>query len=148
MRELSHKSSLKRQSANVFLCYSHRDQDAIHSLCARLKKDGVDVWLDREKLLPGQNWEHEIRAAIIRSQVVIVCLSKRFHKQKGYRHEELKIALEKAALLPDNEIFIIPARLEDCDSPDSLRHLHRVDLFVPNGYEKLMQALRKQLATA
>ena len=105
----------------------------------------MEVWLDREKLLPGQNWEHEIRTAIIRSQVVIVCISKSFNKQKGYRHEELKIALEKAALLPNNEIFIIPTRLENCDIPDSLRHLHRVDLFEANGYKKLMQALRKRI---
>ena len=146
MSRLFHKSCLKKQSANIFLCYSHADRDAVQTLYSRLKKDSVQVWLDREKLIPGQNWEHEIRAAIIRSQVVIVCLSKRFNKQKGYRHEELKIALEKADSLPDDEIFIIPARLENCDTPDSLRHLHRVDLFEADGYEKLMQALRKQFA--
>ena len=143
MSRLFHKLCLKKQSANIFLCYSHADRDAVHALYSRLKKDGVDAWLDRERLLPGQNWEHEIRAAIIRSPAVIVCLSKRFNKQKGYRHEELKIALEKAGSLPDDEIFIIPARLENCDTPDSLRHLHRVDLFEADGYKKLMQALRK-----
>jgi hypothetical protein len=147
MNEILHKSDLKRHSAKVFLCYSHRDQEAVQTLYFRLKKDGVEVWLDREKLLPGQNWEYEIRGAIISSQIVIVCLSRHFNRQKGYRHEELKIALEKAALLPDDEIFIIPARLEKCDTPDSLRHLHRVDLFEADGYKKLMQALRKQIAS-
>ena len=147
MSELFHKSGLKNKPDNVFLCYSHTDRDTVHTLYSRLKKDGVDVWLDSEKLLPGQDWEHEIRAAILRSQAVIVCLSKCFNKQMGYRHEELKIALEKAALFPDGEIFIIPARLEDCDTPDSLRHLHRVDLFEANGYKKLMQALRKRITS-
>ena len=28
---------------------------------ARLTKDGVDAWLDKEKLLPGQDWELEVR---------------------------------------------------------------------------------------
>ena len=147
MSRLFHKSCLIKQSANVFLCYSHTDRKTVHTLYARLKKDGVDVWLDSEKLLPGQNWEHEIRAAIIRSHAVIVCLSRRFNRQKGYRHQELKIALEKAYSLPDNEIFIIPARLESCDTPDSLRHLHRVDLFEVDGYKKLMQALRKRITS-
>ncbi len=147
MPKFLHKSDLKKQSAKVFLCYSHTDREVIRPLYSRLKKDGVELWLDREKLLPGQNWEDEIRKAIIRSHVVIVCLSRHFNKQKGYRHEELKIALEKAALLPDDEIFIIPARLEKCDTPDSLRHLHRVDLFEVDGYNKLMQALRKQIAS-
>lgn len=146
MNRLSDKSHRKKQPTKVFLCHSRTDQDAVHALYVRLKKDGMDVWLDSEKLIPGQDWEHEIRKAIIRSQVVIVCLSRHFNKQKGYRHEELKIALEKADSLPDDGIFIIPARLEKCDLPNSLRHLHRVDLFEADGYKKLMQALRKRIA--
>jgi hypothetical protein len=35
--------------------------------------------------------------------------------------------------------------LEDCDTPNSLLHLHRVDLFEADGYKKLMQALRKRI---
>ena len=114
---------------------------------SRLKKNGMDVWLDRENLQPGQNWEHEIRKAILKSDVVVVCLSKEFNKQKGFRHEELKIALEKENLIPGDEIFIIPVRLEKCDMPKSLRHLHRVDLFERGGYKRLIRALRKHTET-
>ncbi|NTW13178.1 MAG: toll/interleukin-1 receptor domain-containing protein, partial [Anaerolineales bacterium] len=76
---------------------------------------------------------------------VVVCLSRVFDEKKGYRHEELKLALEKANFLPDDEVFIIPLRLEECDMPESLRHLHRVDLFKPGGYKRLVQALRKRV---
>jgi len=110
-------------------------------------KDRIDVWLDAEKLQPGQNWKHEIRKAILKSDVVIVCLSRAFSKQKGYRHEELKVALERAPLFSEDEIFIIPARLENCDLPESLRHLHRVDLFEDDGYKKLIRTLRKYVST-
>jgi|SRR4026207_180120 len=147
MNKLLDKSVLEKQSARVFLCYSHTDNDAVQALCSRLKKDDIEIWLDKEKLLPGQDWEYEIRNAILKSNVVIVCLSRHFNKQRGYRHEELKIALEKAASLPDGEIFIIPARLEKCDLPNSLSHLHRVDLFEADGYKKLMRALRKHIAS-
>jgi len=135
--------SQSKNPLKVFLCHSHTDRDIVHTLYSRLKKDGVEAWLDKEKLLPGQDWEYEIHKAIIKSHVVIVCLSQHFNKQQGYRHEELKIALEKANSLPDGEIFIIPARLEKCDMPDSLRHLHRVDLFETDGYKKLMRALKQ-----
>ncbi len=64
-------------------------------------------------------------------------------KQKGFRHEELKIALEKANLIFDDNVFIIPVRLEECNMPDSLLHLHRVDLFETGGYKKLIYTLRK-----
>ena len=87
---------LKKWHLKVFLCHSHADAAAVHALYTRLKNSGVDAWLDKEKLLAGQNWEHEIRKAILKSDVVIACLSRGFNKQQGFRHEELKIALEKA----------------------------------------------------
>lgn len=124
----------------VFLIHAHGDRDAVHKLHQRLRMDGIHAWLDADNLQPGQNWQSEIRKAILKSDAVIVCLSRAFNKQYGYRHEELKLALEKADLLMD-EIFIIPVRLEECDMPESLRHIHRVDLFKNGGYKKLMHAL-------
>ncbi|MEP7134518.1 MAG: toll/interleukin-1 receptor domain-containing protein [Chloroflexota bacterium] len=130
------------QQIHVFLVHAHSDKDTVHKLYTRLLKDGIHVWLDAENLQPGQDWQNEIRKAILKSDVVIVCLSRGFDKQHGYRHEELKIALDKAKLLIGDEIFIIPVRLEQCDLPDSLRHLHRVDLFNAGGYKKLVSVLR------
>jgi hypothetical protein len=43
---------------------------------------------------------------------------------------------------PEGEIFIIPARLEECDNLESLRKWHWVDLFEDDGYEMLKRALR------
>ena len=48
----------------VFLCHAHADRDAVRGLYDRLTKDGVDAWLDKEKLLPGQDWELETRRAV------------------------------------------------------------------------------------
>ena len=132
-----------KRPLKVFLCHSHTDRDVVHALYARLKKDGVDAWLDVESLQPGQNWKHEIRKAILKSDMVIICLSRNFNKQQGYRHKELKIALEKAKSTIEDTIFVIPVRLEKCDMPESLSHLHRVDLFKTGGYKKLISALSK-----
>lgn len=132
-----------KQHLDVFLIHAHSDKETVHKLYIRLIKDGIRAWLDVENLQPGQDWQQEIRKAILKSDVVIVCLSHEFNEQQGYRHEELKLALEKAKLIIDN-IFIIPVRLEKCNMPDSLRHLHRVDLFKIGGYKKLIDALKEQ----
>ena len=129
-----------KKQLKVFLIHAHTDRLAVHKLHQRLVSNGIDAWLDVENLQPGQDWQSEIRRAILTSDAVIVCLSRAFNKQHGYRHEELKLALEKSNLLVDG-VFIIPARLEECDMPESLRHLHRVDLFVKGGYKKLVRAL-------
>jgi len=130
----------------IFLLYARSDKEAVHRLYWRLVKQGANVWLDQEKILPGQDWEYEIRKAIQSSDIVIVCLSRQFTKQGGYRHEELRIALEKANSLPSSEMFLIPARLEKCDTPEPLRRWQRVDLFEAHGYKKLMSALKEHVA--
>ena len=38
------------------------------------RSDGVRCWFDEEDLLPGQNWDREINAAIRRSRFVLACL--------------------------------------------------------------------------
>lgn len=129
----------------IFLLYARGDQEAIRRLYQRMIKEGADVWLDREKILPGQDWQYEIRKAIQGSDVIIVCLSRQFNKQGGYRHEELKLALAKARSLPEGRCFIIPARLEKCELPEALRRWHYVDLFEAHGYKKLLDALRYQI---
>ncbi|MGE5776809.1 MAG: toll/interleukin-1 receptor domain-containing protein [Chloroflexota bacterium] len=130
----------------IFLLYARGDQEAVRQLYRRINREGANVWLDREKILPGQDWQYEIRKAIQNSDIVIVCLSRHFNKQGGYRHEELKIALAKARSLPEGACFIIPALLERCDLPDALRRWQRVDLFEARGYKKLVSALTRQIA--
>jgi hypothetical protein len=131
----------EKRPLKVFLCHAHADRDAVRGLYTRLTKDGVDAWLDKEKLLPGQDWELEIRKAVREADVVVVCLSKQFN-QAGFRQKEVRLALDTAMEKPEGEIFIIPARLEECDNLESLRKWHEVDLFEDDGYEMLMRALR------
>jgi len=130
-----------KRPLKVFLCHAHSDKNVVRDLYLRLKRDGVDAWLDKEKLLPGQDWEYEIRRAVHQSDVVVVCLSKQFN-QAGFRQKEVRLALETAMEQPEGEIFIIPARLEECDTIGSLKKWHWVDLFEDDGYQRLIQALR------
>ena len=133
-----------KKASKVFLCHSHHDQRIVHDLWSRLKKNGINVWLDRESLLPGQDWEQEIRKTILKSDAVIVCLSRRFNNPRGFRHEEVRVALQKAQSL-DGKVFLIPVRLETCSMPESLKHLHRVDLFERGGYKKLLLVLKEKV---
>jgi len=129
----------------VFLCHAHSDATAVHDLFHYLRREGVDVWLDKESLLPGTDWEFEIHKAVRASDVVVVCLSKRFNRA-GFRQKEVRIALDIALEKLEGEIFIIPARLEECETPENLSKWHWVDLFEEGGRQKLIQALRVRAA--
>ena len=129
-----------KRPLKVFLCHAHNDAATVRALYSRLKREGVDVWLDKEKLLPGANWELEIRKAVQEADVVVVCLSKQFN-QAGFRQKEVRIALDTAMEKLEGDIFIIPARLEECDVPDNLSRWHWVDLFEVGGHHRLIRAL-------
>ena len=131
---------IENRPLRVFLCHAHSDADAVRTLYRQLKREGIDAWLDNENLLPGVDWELEIRKAVHDSDIVIVCLSKQFDKA-GFRQKEVKIALDAAMEQPEGEVFIIPARLEECETPESLKRWQWVDLFEEDGTKKLIRAL-------
>ena len=140
--------SRSKQQKHVFLIYAHSDKKAVHKLYQHLIRDRVKTWLDEKELMPGQNWKHEIRQAILRSDFVVICLSKRFNKQGGFRHEELRIALGKAKTVAEDKIFLIPARLERCHLLESVYPWQCVDLFEADGYKKLLKTLKEAMSSA
>lgn len=74
--------------------------------------------------------------------MVLVCLSAQSVTKEGFVQKEIKFALDKADEKPDGTIFIIPARIEDCDVPERISKFHWVDLFSDDGYEWLIKALQ------
>jgi hypothetical protein len=130
-----------KRPLRVFLCHASNDEPVVIKLYERLVEDGIDAWLNTEKLLPGQNWRIEIHKAVKNSDVVIVCLSSKSVTKEGYVQTEIKLALDAADEKPDETIFIIPARLDDCKVPERISQYHWVDLFSENGYERLLKAL-------
>jgi len=131
----------KARALRVFLCHSSGDKPAVRELYQRLCAEGIDAWLDEEKLLPGQNWQLEIPKAVRASDVVLVCLSRNSINKAGYIQKEIKFALDVADEQPEGAIFLIPAKLEECDVPDRLSQWQWVNLYEAKGYERLMRAL-------
>jgi formylglycine-generating enzyme required for sulfatase activity len=125
----------------VFLCHSSGDKPAVRNLYRKLHEDGFDPWLDKEKLLPGQNWRLEIPKAIRNSDVVIVCVSRSSLTKEGYLQNEIKDALQVAEEKPPETIFIIPVRLEEVDIPERLSDWHAADIYEQGGYQYLTRAL-------
>lgn len=132
----------EKRTLKVFLCHASGDKPQVRNLYKRLSTEGVDAWLDQEKLLPGQDWRVEIPRAVQEADVVVVCLSNKSITKEGYIQKEIKFALDSADEKPDGTIFLIPARLEDCPVPEKLSRWQWVDLFEDNGYLKLLSSLK------
>ena len=133
--------------ARVFIAYVEEDMAAAKKLYAAFEQCGFRPWLDRKKLLPGQNWPRAIETAIQASNFFVACFSQRSICKRGSFHSELRFALSCAAQVPLDEIFFIPVRLDGCEVPRRIsRNIQYVDLF-PNwgrGVATIVGVMKKQ----
>lgn len=129
----------------VFLSYAHEDFVHAEKLYEVLTAiPSVELWFDKESLLPGQKWEIEIRKAIGDSRFFLLLLSSHSTSKIGFYQKEIRRALEVFEGYPDGEIFLIPVRLDDCKlHMEQLTSIHYVDLF-PDwdmGIAKILRVL-------
>ena len=70
------------------MSYSRKDEAVMRRVATYLRNQGVNVWVDNEKLIPGTPiWETEIEKAITGASAVIVILSPDSKKSEWMRRE-------------------------------------------------------------
>jgi hypothetical protein len=140
---------LPRNRPKVFVAYVQEDAGAAEKLFDALEAGGFDPWLDRRKLLPGQNWPRSIDDAIDTSDFFLACFSRRSVKKKGGFQAEIRYALDCTRRVPLDEIFLIPARLDACPVPARIqREVQYIDLFPDwdRGFRRIVAAMRRQMS--
>lgn len=138
---------LPRNRPKVFVAYVQEDAASAERLFEALELAGFDPWLDRRKLLPGQNWPRSIEEAITTSDFFLACFSHRSVKKKGGFQAEIRYALDCTQRIPLDEIFLIPARLDACPVPVRIqRETQYIDLFPDwdRGFKRIVTAMRRQ----
>jgi len=134
------------ESARVFIAYAVEDLAGIRRLCDALRAERCSPWLDKEKLLPGQNWPRAIERAIDVADAFVACFSSHSTRKRGQFQSELRYALDCARKRPLDEAFFIPVRMEECEVPRSVtERVQYLDLF-PDwkmGVRRLARAIRK-----
>lgn len=135
----------EKQKLEVFLCHASADKPKVKSLYRKLLREkNIEPWLDQAKLLPGQNWDLEIRKAVSKTDVILVCLSKHSISKEGYVQKEIKLALDVADEKLEGEIFLIPLKFEECEVPARLSTWQWLNYFEEKAYERLLQSLQKR----
>ncbi len=133
----------------IFIAYVQEDLETVRRLSADLKREGYQPWLDKESLMPGQNWPRSIERAIDVADFFIACFSKRSVTKRGVFQSELRYALDCARHLPLDDVFLIPVRLDDCRPPERISNrLQHVDLFVnwKEGIRRICSTMERELA--
>jgi len=125
----------------VFLSYASEDRDEVNELYGRLSDAGYGPWMDKRNILPGEQWELTIYSAIRRADFFLACVSPRSVGKRGFLQKEIKQALSYWQEKLNDDIYVIPVRLEPCEAPEPLNQFEWVDLFEPEGFARLCQVL-------
>ena len=130
----------------VFVAYVAEDLPLARKLRDGIAAAGCSAWLDRDKLLPGQNWPRAIERAIAISDAFVACFSPRAIAKRGQFQSELRYALDCARRLPLEAVFVVPVRFEACEVPSSVAdQVHYVDLFPDwdRGLKRILRSIRR-----
>ena len=134
----------------VFIAYAAEDIEWARRLADELRGAGCSPWLDKEKLLPGQNWPRAIERAIDTADAFIACFSPRSIFKYGQFQSELRYALDCARKRPLEESgdasFLIPVRIEECAVPKRIaEQVQYVDLFPSweKGARRVIRAVKR-----
>ncbi|HIJ85539.1 MAG: WD-repeat protein [Magnetococcales bacterium] len=129
---------------DVFISYSSEDIVLVKKLVSRLKKDGINVWFDKNKIDPGAGISTEIEKGIKDSLVAILVLSKNSINSKWCIAERETVIHRD----PNNEQKrFIPIRIDDLIIPDFLDRLSVIDHRGRGNYKQILNSLkdRKEL---
>ena len=130
---------------DAFFSYNSRDREAVTSLVARLKRDSLSIWIDVDKLRPGNDWAKETRSAFARAHTVAIFIGPNgIGPQQG---PELEEALARSAA-SEGRVRLIPVLLPGAETkllPPSIGKYLWVDFrdSLDNGdaYDRLKAAL-------
>jgi len=131
-----------KAAAQIFLSYAREDEEEVEELYQKLSVAGFKPWMGKKDVVPGEKWPSAIRRAIRDSDFFLVCLSANSVKKRGWVQREMKQALDLWQEKLEDDIYLIPVRLEDCEAPESLREFQWVNLFEADGWAQLEKAIQ------
>jgi WD40 repeat protein len=94
---------------HVFLSHSSTDKPAVEQLARRLAGEGIQAWLDKWNLIPGDPWQPAIEKALAESETCAV-----FVGLSGFgpwQNEEMRAAIDQRVRDSGRRFRVIPVLL-------------------------------------
>jgi hypothetical protein len=130
-----------RQNLQIFISYGSEHRSTVEKVYDELKEKEMGVWMDDKSLIPGNQWEKEIRKTIMNFQIALIFLSSTSLNRDGYLKKEIDIIVDKSN--NDEKFLIIPIKLNDCVIPQQLSKWHWLNFNNMIGMKTLLSALEK-----
>jgi hypothetical protein len=124
---------------NLFISYSRRDTEYVSTLVTALRKEGFDVWFDKN-IQTGTDWDSTIEEELKKANAIVLILSETSVASDNVKDEmSYAMGLDKP---------VIPIKIEECDVPMRLARKQFVDFTIMGqeaGFERLVKDLHLSL---
>jgi tetratricopeptide (TPR) repeat protein len=101
---------------HVFLSHSARDKAAVEELALRLKQEGIEPWLDKWNLVPGEPWQPAIERALDDCAACAVVIGA--GGMGVWQNEEMRAAIDRRVRVVQGQFRVIPVLLPGVDRPE------------------------------
>lgn len=106
-------ASMRMPPGAVFISYASEDREAAERLCNGLS-DVTDVWLDRQVLKAGEDYDRRIRWSISRCSLFVPLISRNATSRwEGYFHREWNLAVDRLRGMAAGIEFVVPVVIDD-----------------------------------
>lgn len=146
-RRGSRAQFIPNSGPKVFIAYVIEDLPLALQIYDRLEAAGMHPWLDRKKLLPGQQWRRCVERAIDTADLFVACFSRAAAQKRGQFPYEVRYALKCSERMPLDDLFVMPVRLEQCAVPQRIMsQIQYVDLFpdADKGLARLVESIEAE----
>lgn len=122
LRHASEEQPPDMKEGAVFISYASQDLPAALQLHQCLEQAGVDTWLDKEGLEPGDHWDRKIQRHIQHCALFMPLISNNTQlRREGYFRKEWYWAAERVKGIDDGEAFLLPVVIDDTPINDDLK---------------------------
>jgi tetratricopeptide (TPR) repeat protein len=94
-----------QSKCDIFLSHNSRDKPAVERIAIKLKRAGLEPWLDNWCLTPGGKWQDELAAGLRASSACAFFVGP--NGVGDWASEELNVALDRAAKDRNFRLFLV-----------------------------------------
>ncbi|NLI71215.1 MAG: TIR domain-containing protein [Bacteroidales bacterium] len=128
----------------IFISYAKEDFAYAEKLYNYLEENDFKPWIDKKGILPGQNWDFVIKKALREANYIILLLSDTSVQKRGYVQREFKTALDYVEEKLEDDIYIIPLKINNCEIPEKLSRFQWIEYEPLTSFELILRSLNLQ----
>ena len=123
----------------VFLSHASEDKGRfVLDFATKLRAHGVDVWLDRWEMLPGDSLVQKIFDEGLKNAAAVIVVLSRISVEKPWVRQELDTAFVKRV---NSGSKLIPVVIDECELPEALKATLWERIQDLNNYEASFQRI-------